>query len=45
MGKEGDLLLDERHWLAVCRWCHCFIEEHGKLARKLGFVIDKNYRT
>jgi hypothetical protein len=44
MGKEGELLLDERYWLPVCRWCHDWIEEHGRLARALGFVLDKDYR-
>jgi hypothetical protein len=39
-GREHKLLLDERYWLATCRDCHVWIEEHGKLARRLGFVID-----
>lgn len=43
-GRNGDLLLDERYWLPVCRQCHDFIGEHGKIARNLGFVQDVNYR-
>jgi hypothetical protein len=45
MGREGPLLLDERYWMPVCRTCHDWIEDHGRLARELGFVIDKDYRT
>lgn len=44
MGCEGDLLLDERYWMPVCRWCHDWIEDHGREARDLGFVLDKDYR-
>jgi hypothetical protein len=39
-GRLGAMLMDERYWLPVCRWCHDFIGEHGKLARALGFVQD-----
>jgi hypothetical protein len=44
MGCEGALLLDQRYWMPVCRWCHDWIESHGRAARELGFVIDKDYR-
>jgi hypothetical protein len=44
MGCEGDLLLDERWWMPVCRACHAWIEDHGREARVLGFVLDKDYR-
>lgn len=43
-GRNGALLMDERYWLPVCRQCHDFITEHGKLARSLGFVQDVDYR-
>jgi hypothetical protein len=45
MGREGDLLLDERFWMPVCRTCHDWIEDHGREARRLGFVLDKDYRN
>ena len=44
MGCEGQLLLDERWWMPVCRLCHDWIEDHGRAARELGFVLDKDYR-
>lgn len=44
MGCEGDLLLDERYWMPVCRYCHDWIEDHGREARELGFVLDPDYR-
>jgi hypothetical protein len=44
-GRNGELLLDERYWLPVCRWCHNFIGANGKLARALGFVEDVDYRS
>jgi hypothetical protein len=43
-GRNGELLLDERHWLPVCRNCHNWITDHGKLARQLGLSADVNYR-
>ena len=43
-GRNGKLLLDENYWLPVCRWCHNFITEQGKLARKLGLIVDVDYR-
>lgn len=44
MGCEGELLLDQRYWLPVCRACHDWIEDHGRAARELGFVLDKDYK-
>lgn len=38
-GREGKLLLDKTKWLATCRACHVFVEEHGRWAREHGFSI------
>lgn len=40
-GRIGDLLLDETRWLAVCRACHTWIEEHSQESRELGFSIKR----
>ncbi len=37
--REGDLLLDERYWLAVSRNGHIWIETHPKKAKELGFSL------
>jgi hypothetical protein len=44
-GRNGALLLDERYWLAVCRWCHEWITLHGREARALGLIEDVDYRV
>ena len=38
--KRGRLLNDERFWLPVCRACHDYIEDHKKMAREIGLLID-----
>ena len=40
-GRIGDLYLDEKFWLAVCRACHMYIETHPKEAREKGFSLTK----
>lgn len=40
-GRSGDLYLDKRYWLAVCRACHMWIETHPKEARELGYSLSK----
>lgn len=40
-GRAGDLYLDVRYWLAVCRACHMWIETHPKEARESGLSLSK----
>jgi hypothetical protein len=35
-GRIGNKLLDQKMWLAVCRPCHVFIEQHPAAAKQLG---------
>ena len=35
-GREGELLLEERHWRPVCRRHHDWIGENGQAAKALG---------
>ena len=37
-GREGNRLLDEEYWLAVCRICHRAIHEHPEWARENGYL-------
>lgn len=40
-GRIEDLLLDETHWLSVCRGCHYYIEMRPEAAKELGFSINR----
>lgn len=40
-GRLGSNLMDQRYWIAVCRNCHRWIEEHPKSAKKLGFSSSR----
>jgi hypothetical protein len=40
-GRIGDLLLDQAHWLSVCRGCHYWIEMRPQAAKELGFSINR----
>jgi hypothetical protein len=40
-GRVGELYLDETHWIALCRACHMWIEEHPKEAKEMGFSINR----
>ena len=40
-GRCGSLLTDERYFLALCRSCHSFIEEHPVFAKERGFSISR----
>ena len=42
MGKENDLLLDERYWKAICRNCHTYITEHSAEAIEMGYSLSRN---
>lgn len=39
-GREGPLLLDERHWMCVSRWGHDWIRDHGREAHALGWIYE-----
>lgn len=38
-GREGDLLLDESKWMAICGPHHDFIHQHPNEARKRGWLV------
>lgn len=40
-GRVGDLLLDQTHWLAVCRGCHYYIEMRPEAAKLLGYSKNR----
>jgi hypothetical protein len=40
-GRVGDLLTDERYFLAVCRSCHDYIEAHPIIAKENGFSLNR----
>lgn len=40
-GRIGDLLTDERYFLAVCHRCHQRIELNSEEARKKGFSLER----
>jgi len=39
-GRMGKLLLDERHWLAVCNHSHDFIHNNIAIARAAGLIAQ-----
>lgn len=41
MGRIGELLLKIIYWLAVCRACHQWIEEHPIEAQEKGFSLKR----
>lgn len=40
-GRLGDLLLDEKYFLAACRNCHDYIEKHPVKAKELNLSKDR----
>lgn len=40
-GRIGRLLLNILYWLAVCRVCHRWIEEHPEEAKEKGFSLNR----
>lgn len=40
-GRVGDLYLDVKFWLPVCRACHMWIETHPIQAREMGLSTSK----
>jgi hypothetical protein len=41
-GREGDMLLDTRFWLAVCRADHDFLHNNPKWARVNGYLLSRS---
>lgn len=37
-GRLGALLMDQTHWLAVCRKAHIFIHQHPNLSISMGLL-------
>jgi hypothetical protein len=40
-GRSGELLMDSRFFVAVCRNCHEWIENHPVEAKELGYSISR----
>jgi len=40
-GRIGDLLTDTNYFLAVCRRCHRYIEEHPQWAKDNGYSFNR----
>ncbi len=40
-GRIGDLLCDERYWLACCMSCHNFIERNVTWSKEMGFSLNR----
>jgi hypothetical protein len=40
-GRIGDLLLDQKFWLPVCRGCHDYIELHPEEAIENGWSLSR----
>jgi hypothetical protein len=40
-GRSGELYLNQKYWLAVCRACHMWIETHPIQAREMGLSLSK----
>ena len=38
---RGEYLLDQSTWLAVCFECHVYIEQQPKVAKALGFSVER----
>ena len=42
-GRAGELLNDQRYWVAVSSAGHALVEKYGKQARAIGFTVTKGY--
>ena len=40
-GKIGNDLLDVRYFLALCRQCHSWVEQHPKESKELGYSLNR----
>jgi hypothetical protein len=43
MGRVGELLLEVKEWMSVCRACHMWIETHPLEATELGYRKSKTF--
>ncbi len=41
-GRVGDLMLDTRWWLPLCRACHAWVDVHPEAAIEGGFAALRN---
>lgn len=41
MGRIGELLTDKRYFLAVCQYCHGWIERKPIKAKKQGYSLNR----
>lgn len=41
-GRTGEDLLDQDHWVALCRPCHTWVEANPAAARALGLKEHRN---
>lgn len=41
-GREGDLLLDQTKWLAICAGCHTIVTEQSRMAIETGLSLPRN---
>jgi hypothetical protein len=39
-GRIHGLLLDKRHWVALCKHCHDFVHRHPQAAREAGLLCQ-----
>lgn len=40
-GRIGDLLLDEKHWIALSREGHNYVEDNPEWAKENGYSLDR----
>jgi hypothetical protein len=40
-GRIGDLLTDEKYFLAVCPWCHTWIENNPEQAKEMDYSCSR----
>jgi hypothetical protein len=40
-GRIGNLLTDEKYWLATCSHCNMWIEENSQQAREMGLTLNR----
>lgn len=42
LGRDGDRLLDEQYWLAVCHPCHQVLHNNPAWAYTMGYLLRRN---
>ena len=43
-GRQGEKLLEEQYWMAVCRTCHNLIHDDPEFAKKNGFMLFRSIK-